>query len=71
MERSPIERACAVAGSQAALARLLDVSENMVSKWVRGARITAERAVQIERATSGHVSRKEIRPDLFDAGAAA
>lgn len=61
-----IQEACKVVGSQAALAELLDVSENAVSKWVSGRmRITAERAVQIEQATDGQVTRYEIRPDVF------
>lgn len=53
-------------GSQVALARKLNVSPQAVGQWVAGiTRITAERAIQIERATGGAVTRAEIRPDLF------
>jgi DNA-binding transcriptional regulator YdaS (Cro superfamily) len=52
--------------SQTELARALGVSQGLVGHWVHGRkRITAERAVQIERATGGQVTRAELRPDLF------
>lgn len=53
--------------SQAELGSLLNVSQSVVSQWLRGeTRITAERAIQIEKATNGKVSREELRPDLFE-----
>lgn len=53
--------------TQEELAHAVGVTQPMVSFWVSGAcRITAERAVLIERATGGMVSRKDLRPDLFD-----
>lgn len=67
---SPLERAIKAAGSGAALARLVGVSPVMVHKWLDGARVTAERAKQIEQATNGAVRRHELRPDVFDAPAA-
>lgn len=62
-----MERAIRFAGSGAALARLIGVSTVMVHKWRNGARITPERARQIEQATNGAVRRHELRPDVFDA----
>lgn len=48
------------------------VSQGMVWQWLawlddpsKGTRITAERAIQIEVATSGRVGRSELRPDVF------
>ncbi|CAH1387048.1 hypothetical protein NTGM5_480044 [Candidatus Nitrotoga sp. M5] len=53
--------------SQAKLGSLLNVSQSVVSQWVRGeTRITAERAIQIEKVTKGQVSREELRPDLYE-----
>jgi DNA-binding transcriptional regulator YdaS (Cro superfamily) len=46
------------AGSQA--------TQGLVSQWERGdVVITAERAVEIERATGGQITRSELRPDLW------
>lgn len=47
-------------------------SQGLVSQWENGEQpITAERAVQIERATGGEVARSNLRPDLWPADAAA
>lgn len=47
-------------------AALFGVSQSMVSHWLKGReRITAERAIQIEQATAGAVTRADLRPDLF------
>jgi DNA-binding transcriptional regulator YdaS (Cro superfamily) len=51
---------------QAHLALDLGVDPSLVTHWLKGRkRITAERAVQIERATGGLVTREELRPDIF------
>jgi transcriptional regulator with XRE-family HTH domain len=48
------------------------VSAGMVGHWIAGRhRITAERAIQIEAATDGAVTRAELRPDLFGGPAPA
>lgn len=57
--------------SQAAFAALLTKSgspatQSLVSQWESGdTSITADRAVQIEKATRKLVSRSDLRPDLF------
>lgn len=57
---------------QRELAQALGCSASLVSHWCTGRkRITAERALQIEQATLGGVKRHQLRPDLFDAPAAA
>lgn len=52
------------------------VSQGLVSQWVvwlndeekeKGTRITAERAIEIEKHTAGAVKRHELRPDIFPA----
>lgn len=61
-----LQKAIDQMGSQVALARKLKISPQAVGQWVSGiTRITAERAIQIERATGGAVTRAELRPDLF------
>ena len=62
-----IKAAAAFVGSQAALARELGVQKATVNAWVKGRnREPAEKAVQIEQLTNKTVTRKDLRPDLFD-----
>jgi DNA-binding transcriptional regulator YdaS (Cro superfamily) len=65
-----IKKACYIAGNQAELARRVGVTPQMVTKWLSGKPVSAERAIAIERATGGQVSRTEIRPDLWEDAAA-
>ena len=59
----PIQRAAQLAGSQALLATLIDVKQPTVSEWARGERpVPIERCVDIERATGGGVTRRDLRP---------
>lgn len=57
--------------SQAAFAALLTkmgatATQSLVSQWESGeTTITADRAVQIEKATRKAVNRSDLRPDLF------
>ena len=52
--------------THATLAAQLGVTEGLISQWVCGrTKITAERAVAIEKATAGHVRRVDLRPDVF------
>lgn len=52
--------------SQAALAKLVDVTPSMVSQWITGHRpIAAEKVIPIERATNGMCRRYELRPDIY------
>lgn len=52
--------------SQAEFARRVGVSEGLVWQWINGrTAITAEKAVAIERATEGELSREALRPDVF------
>jgi DNA-binding transcriptional regulator YdaS (Cro superfamily) len=61
---SAILRACESAGSQAALAKQLNVTPAAVNQWVSGGRpIPAEQCPAIEQATAGSVTCEELRPD--------
>lgn len=54
-------------GGQSALARLCDVSQSTVWEWLdRGKEIPAEHVLKVEAAT--HVSRCDLRPDLYPRG---
>lgn len=64
--KSPIQRAVAIVGTQAALATTLKVSAGMVSQWMSGHRpVAANHCLAIERATGGKVTRYELAPDVF------
>ena len=65
MEQNPsICRAIEIAGGLGCLAVLLGVKSPSVHEWKTGKRsIPIERCVQIERATNGAVTRKDLRPD--------
>ena len=59
--KTPIERACDAAGSQAELARLINMSPSMVNQMVKGTRpVPVEYCVAIEKATKGAVTRREL-----------
>ncbi len=52
--------------SQRLLAHKVGVHPSLVCQWLSGkTAITAEKAIQIERATNGAVTREELRPDIF------
>lgn len=66
-----LERAIKHAGSQKKLAELLSTSQARVWNWLRrDKKVPAEYAVEIERATSGAVTREQLRPDIFEDRAA-
>ena len=62
---NPVARAVVLVGSQTALAHLLGVTPQAVSRWVQCGCAPAKRLVQIERATAGRVTRQELNPALF------
>lgn len=66
MDTIPLKTAVTRAGSQKALADLIDRSQQVISKWLRqGGKVPAEAALKIEAATG--VSRHALRPDIFGA----
>ena len=62
MRDNALERAITEAGGTAALARTINVTPQAISQWDR---VPAERAVAVEQATGGKVTRQELRPDLY------
>ncbi len=58
-----------MAGGQTALARKCGKRQGHVQYWLTQDRVTADTAVLIERATEGKITRRYLRPDLFEAAA--
>lgn len=57
-------------GSQAALARALEVPQSLPSAWAsadpeKRRPVPIERCLAIERATNGAVTRRDLRPDDY------
>ena len=58
-----IRIACDAVGSQARLAKAIDVAPAVVHQWRTGIRpVPIQHCVAIERETNGAVTRKELRP---------
>ena len=54
-------------GGQTKFAEVIGVSQGLVWQWINGkTRITAERCLEIEQKTAGKLSRRDLRPDLFE-----
>ncbi len=58
-----VEKAASIFGSQKALAERLDVSHQAVWAWINRNSIPAEHCTAIEIATSGAVTRRDLRPN--------
>jgi TorA maturation chaperone TorD/DNA-binding transcriptional regulator YdaS (Cro superfamily) len=66
MGGTALAQAIEIVGGQAALARLLGVSQPTVWHWVHKAeRVPGEHVIAIETVTGGRVSRHDLRPDLY------
>lgn len=63
--QAAIGKACAIFGSQLALAENLGVTPGVVSQWVKGARpVPPRHCPKIERLTDGVVRCEELCPDV-------
>jgi DNA-binding transcriptional regulator YdaS (Cro superfamily) len=59
-----LQKAVATAGGQSALARICEVSQTAVWKWLQSSkRVPADYVLRIEASTS--VSRHHLRPDIY------
>jgi DNA-binding transcriptional regulator YdaS (Cro superfamily) len=66
---SPIDRAIALAGSEARLGEATGFSQVAINKAKRRGQASAEMALAIHRFTEGAVSASELRPDLWSRAA--
>lgn len=62
---SPIDRAIALAGSEARLGEATGFSQVAINKAKRRGQASAEMALAIHRFTEGAVAASELRPDLW------
>lgn len=65
MRMTPIQKAIQHAGGVSALAARMGVTYQAIQQWEKTGRVPAERAIELERATDGEVTRHELRPDLY------
>lgn len=62
--KTPLDEAITNAGSQAALARAIGVSQQLISYWIKkGGKVPAEYVPLVEDVSG--VSRHALRPDVF------
>lgn len=66
MQRQSLQSLIDWAGGQSSLARLLGVTDQVVSNWVTRGRISATMAAEAERQSRGLFSRRNLRPDVLD-----
>lgn len=62
---TPIDRACALMGGYAPLAREIGCDRTRVFYWLKTGKAPGEFCRAIEAATGGKVTRYELRPDVF------
>lgn len=62
---SPLKRAVAILGSQAAAAKACGVSTSAFSNYVRDDKLPAHLCPALAAATNGHVTAHNLRPDVF------
>lgn len=60
---TPFARALRLVGGPTKMAEAIGVKRPSVYKWFR--QVPGERAIAIEKATGGKVTRHQLRPDLY------
>ena len=60
-----LERACEIIGGQAALAALIGKKQGHIAMWLKRGKVPAEVCADIEGATRGVVTCRDLRPDVF------
>lgn len=64
MKHEAVEKAIAIVGSQAALAKAVGKAQSTVSDWLNGNKqVSVEGALLLAGATNGQISASEFRPD--------
>jgi DNA-binding transcriptional regulator YdaS (Cro superfamily) len=71
MEKNPVglKRAIAIAGGQRPLARLINVGQSEIYRWLKITKeVPAHRVRPICEALDWKLSRHDLRPDLYKKG---
>jgi DNA-binding transcriptional regulator YdaS (Cro superfamily) len=63
--KEAIIAAVEIAGGPTVLARTLKVKPSAVSNWMLRGKVSAMKAVNVEAAVGGQISRHDLRPDLY------
>lgn len=66
MTNQALIRAIEIAGSQRALAKKCNATQQHVWNWMQSGKVPVDRAIQIEIATNGEVTKEELAPDFFN-----
>ena len=66
MKKTALQKACDLVGGQVKLAEILSVTPPAITAWLSNRPIPVMRCVQIEQATKGVVTRKDLRPDDWE-----
>jgi len=53
-------------GSLTKMAAALDCNYQTIQHWIKNNRVPVNRAIQIEAITEGRITRRALRPDIFD-----
>jgi len=73
MDTNPVSAAISLFGSESKLGAATGYSQVAINKAKRrvaaGGKVSANLAVAIDRATEGKISKRRLRPDLFDEAA--
>jgi DNA-binding transcriptional regulator YdaS (Cro superfamily) len=62
-----IQKAIDLLGSQQALAKACGAKQQHVWNWLQAKSVPVDRAIQIEVATGGEVTKEELCPEFFNA----
>lgn len=65
MNTNPVAKAAEIVGGQSTLARLLGVKPQAVQKWCATGKVPPLRALAVEAACNGQITRHELRPDMY------
>ena len=65
-QREQLNRAISIMGSQAKLAKACNVKQQHVFNWLHNYDIPVDRAIQIEIATNGEVTKESLNPEFFN-----
>lgn len=58
-----LTKAIRLVGGHTKMAEMLGIERTAIYQWKKG--VPPNRAVEIEQATGGEITREQLRPDLF------